>query len=360
MKFALVGAGWRAAFYYRAARAMEWLEICCVVEKNKDTAEKVKKIWGIPVAEDIEEAMLYHPEFFALCLPPKVLSEMICRISQYDVPVLSETWASDSVENMVSLYNRTKGKRIRVSEQYAYQPMHSARLAVIQSGILGEVRHVHVSAAHGYHGVALIRKYLSAGFEECTVEGRTFFVKAVEGPGRQGWSDRQRFHEEKQELVVFSYNDKWAILDFTGEQYFSPFRCSRILVRGESGEIEQEKVCYLTENYPECIKFSLHRDYSGWDNSLGRTGTIAITGNGTFYYKNIFGAKGLSDEETAVAASLYKMVHYVKTGEGGYSLEEELQDQYLAWMAQEAIRTGEKIKCRRMPWSDEKEREDGR
>lgn len=355
MKLALVGAGWRAAFYYRAAQAIDGLEICCVVEKNAKTAAWVKKTWKISVVDNVEEALKYHPDFFVLCLPPKALPEMICRLIQYDMPILSETWASDSVEEMISLYNIAKGKRVMVSEQYAYQPMHSARLEVIHSGILGEVCHVQISVAHGYHGIALMRKYLGVGFQECIVEGRSFSMNTFEGPGRQGWPDMQRLHEEKQELIVFGYKDKWAILDFTEEQYFSPLRCSRVLVRGEKGEIEQEKVSYLTDNYPECIRFSLQRDYSGWNNSLGRTGTIAITGNGRFYYRNIFGAKGLSDEETAVATSLYQMVRYIETGKGSYLLEEELQDQYLTYIAWEAIRTGRKIRSRKMPWGHEKE-----
>ena len=189
MKFALLGAGWRAGFYYRAVCAIEKrLQICCVVENNPETAEQIKNAWRLPTVKNAGEALKFKPDFFVLCLPPAVLPIILCEILKYDVPILTETWAAESVESMISLYEKTKGGRnIQVSEQYPCQPMHSARLSLISSGMLGEVRQVQISAAHGYHGMALIRRYLGTGYAACTVEGRRFSMNAVKGPGRQGW-----------------------------------------------------------------------------------------------------------------------------------------------------------------------------
>lgn len=357
MKFAIVGGGWRAAFYLRAARALkDSLELCCLVEENKEQAEKVHRRFGITTVADIETALDFQPDFFVLCLPGHAIPGVMCRIWKYGTPILSETWMSDSPESMIELYEKTdKGSRIQISEQYKSQPMHSARLAVIQSGILGNVRQVQVSIGHDYHGIALIRKYLGKHFETCCIEGRKFRMKSIQGPGRNGWPQQKSWYHEEQELFSVNYGDKWALYDFTGEQYFSPIRCSRILIRGEQGEIEQEEVRYLTENYPEHLKFTLKREYSGWNNSLERPGTTAVSGNGQIYYRSPFGAAGLSDEELAVAASLWKMQDYLTTGAQGYSLGEELQDQYLTLLARESIQSEKPVYSQNMPWSQNKE-----
>lgn len=357
MKFALIGAGWRAGFYYRAARAVkERLEICCVVENDLEAAEHVKNSWHLPTVKNAGEALRYGPEFFVLCLPPAVLPAVLREIVKYGIPVLTETWASQTVESMIALYEDTQGgQNIQVSEQYPCQPMHSARLSVISSGILGEVRQAQISAAHGYHGMALVRSYLGTGFAECTVEGRRFSASAVKGPGRQGWPESLCKQEEQQDLITVRFKDRWALLDFTQEQYFSPIRSSRILIRGERGEILQDEVGCLSVPYPETMKFTLRREYSGLDNSLHQVGTAAVTGNGKIYYNNPFGPRGLSDEEVAVATSLCHMEEFIKTGKSRYSLAEELQDQYLDWLAQESIRTGKPAESKWMPWAGEKE-----
>ncbi|MCR1841932.1 Gfo/Idh/MocA family oxidoreductase [Murimonas intestini] len=357
MKFALLGAGWRAGFYYRAVRAIEKrLQICCVVENNPETAEQIKNAWRLPTVKNAGEALKFKPDFFVLCLPPAVLPIILCEILKYDVPILTETWAAESVESMISLYEETKGGRnIQVSEQYPCQPMHSARLSLISSGMLGEVRQVQISVAHGYHGMALIRRYLGTGYAACTVEGRRFSMNAVKGPGRQGWPVCLSFQQEKQDIITVHYKDKWGLLDFSQEQYFSPMRSSRILIRGEKGEIFQNEVSCLTEPYPGFLKFTLRRECSGLDNSLCRAGTVSITGNGKLYYKNPFGPRGMSDEEVAVATSLCYMEQFIKTGESRYSLADELQDQYLDWLAQKAIRTGKPAEGKEMPWARGKE-----
>ena len=54
---------------------------------------------------------------------------------------------------------------MQVAEQYAFQPLHAARLAFIRAGKLGEISQVQVSVAHGYHGISLIRKFLGIGYE---------------------------------------------------------------------------------------------------------------------------------------------------------------------------------------------------
>ena len=80
------------------------------------------------------------------------------------MPALAETppgWEMDELLDLHALTER--GARVQVAEQYAFQPLHAARLALVQSGRLGPVRQAHVSVAHGYHGVSLLRRFLGIG-----------------------------------------------------------------------------------------------------------------------------------------------------------------------------------------------------
>ena len=53
--------------------------------------------------------------------------------------------------------------RIQVAEQYRYQPLHAARLAIVASGRLGTISQFGSSVAHGYHGIDLLRRFLRHG-----------------------------------------------------------------------------------------------------------------------------------------------------------------------------------------------------
>ena len=53
-------------------------------------------------------------------------------------------------------------------------------------GTIGALTQAQVSAAHGYHGMSLMRKLLGIGYEDATIEARAFTAPLVEGPGRDG------------------------------------------------------------------------------------------------------------------------------------------------------------------------------
>jgi hypothetical protein len=58
----------------------------------------------------------------------------------------------------------------------------------------------------------------------------------------------------------------------------------------------------------------------------------------------------MMDDEIAIAEALTRMDRYVRTGKEFYSLAEGCQDHYLWLKAQEACRTGRKIKTETQPW----------
>ena len=347
-RFAVVGAGWRAEFYLRVAAALPDFEVTSVMTTNAERATKVNA-FGVKTVGDYNALLKDEPDFVvaapAYAAVPEVIETLVAR----DVPVLAETPPAPTLERLEALWQKVGGARVGVAEQYPFQPEHAARLAVVRSGLLGEVSHAQVSSAHGYHGMSLIRHYLDIGFEEATIRAVRHATPAVAGPGRGGPPSEAKRVDAEQTLAVLDFGGTWAVFDFTMEQYFSWIRSSRVLVRGERGEIKDDEVRYLLD-FETPAKAKLER----WD--LGHGGNLegyshrGITLGEKWVYRNPFEGSRLSDDEIAVATCLKKMGAYVRGGPEVYGLAEAAQDVYLARCVEQAVTSGETVAASRQRW----------
>lgn len=352
--FGIVGAGWRAEFFLRAARELpEYFQVSIVVERNPEKAEKLSRKWGVKVLPNLEALAECRDEveFIVMCLSPSVMPEMLIKASDLGFYVLSETFAFETAEAIEEYYNQIKEpSKIQFAEQYWLRPAHMARLSVIESGILGNVTQAQISVGHGYHGTSLLRKYLNAGFAECEIKAWEFKNPIVEGPGRNGYPEEEKIIEDKQQFAVLDFGGKWGVFDFTEEQYFSKIRGSRVLIRGERGEIENNTVRCL-KDFKTPVEYTMTRCASGIDEGLGAPVIDGIQAGGEWVYKNPFGRPRLSDEEIAVAAAVWKMHEYVCSGTVFYSLEEACQDQYLDCMIRKSAALGQSVKVKKRCWA---------
>lgn len=130
---------------------------------------------GCKTYRDMESFASSGPLMFAvISVPWEAAPACTLELAERGIPVLTETPPAKDIPSMIALYEslrKLKG-RVQVAEQYLYQPMHAARIAFVRSGKLGDVSQVQVSAAHGYHGISLIRKMLGIDFENAVIRGR--------------------------------------------------------------------------------------------------------------------------------------------------------------------------------------------
>lgn len=351
-EFAIVGAGWRSEFFLKVAQELpELFHVCIVVEPDSKRAEYIQKKWGVLIVSNMDEIKAKAaPEFLVLCLPSGILPDMTKQATDKGFHVLTETFAAESTEAIEEYYRSVKNSAlIQISEQYWFHPVHTARLNLIHSGVLGEVSQAQISVGHGYHGISLLRKYLGVGFDNCRITGKYFKNKIVKGPGRAGYPEKEEIVENCQQFAVFDFGDKWGVFDFTEEQYFSGIRKPRILIRGERGELSNNEVRYLLD-YKTPVEYGLYRIASGTDGSMEPPHIVGITAADKWYYKNPYGDARLSDDEIAVATVMEKMSRYVKGGEAFYSLEEGCQDQYLALMMKQAMETEKSVETQTQIW----------
>ena len=53
--FGIVGAGWRAEFFLRAAKELpEFLKVSIVVERNPEKGKRLEEQWGVKVLPDLD------------------------------------------------------------------------------------------------------------------------------------------------------------------------------------------------------------------------------------------------------------------------------------------------------------------
>ena len=351
--FGLVGSGWRAECFLRVATLCpERFQVCGLVTRCEQKQEELRVAWKIPVYRSSDELLAQSsPDFLVTAVAKDAGAGVIKDLTAKHVPVLAETPPAISLEDLIELYQAVGADAgVQIAEQYHLQPMHAARLALIESGILGETRYAQVSISHGYHGISLIRKMLGIGFENAIIQSHGYEFPAIEGPGRQGPPEHERIVTNQHVIGLLDFAGKVGMFDFEKNQHRSWIRSQRVLVRGSRGEVSNTFVKYL-HDFKTPITFELQRQQAGECENLEGYYLKGIIGGEAWLYTNPFAPARLSDEEIAIATCLLKMYAYVKEGISFYSLAEAAQDQYLALMMDAALRQDEPIKTETQCWA---------
>lgn len=356
IEFAIVGGGWRAEFFLRIARALpDRFKIIGMTVRDATKGKALEAAWNVATFRDVDGLLgATKPAFVIVSVPQPVAPGIITELAARNVPILTETPPAPDREGLLDLWKLVEGgARIQVAEQYIRQPLHAARLALVNSGKLGRPSFAHVSSAHGYHGTSLIRHFLGIGFEAATVTARAFESDIVAGPGRNGPPASETIGKSRQVIAQLDFGDRLGIYDFTGEQYFSWIRSLGVLIRGDRGEIRNYDVRYL-EAFDRPVHFRLERQNAGEDGNLEGHWTKGYVGGAEWIYRNPFPYASLSDDEVAIATVLAGMGAYVEGGPDIYSFAEAAQDQWLSLAIDEALATGNTVHEPDAPWASKR------
>jgi predicted dehydrogenase len=354
IEFAVVGAGWRTEFFLRIARALpDRFRLVGVTVRSPDKATAIKSAWGVSTFPDIDRLLGgCHPAFVIVSVPQPAAPSIIAELVDRKMVVLTETPAAPTRDGLIELWSLVeRGAHIQVAEQYALQPLHAARLALVRSGRLGDPTFAHVSACHGYHGTSLIRHFLGIGFEPAAVTARDFEAEIVVGPGRAGPPTGEKLTTSRQVIAQLDFGAKLGIYDFTGDQYFSWIRSLGVLIRGSRGEIHDQAARWL-EAFDKPVHCELLRQDAGQGGNLEGLWHKGYSAGAEWLYRNPFPYASLSDDEIAIATLLQGMQAYVEGGDEVYGFAEAAQDQVLSLAINEAVETGRPVAIGRQPWAD--------
>lgn len=355
--FIIIGSGWRSLYYVRIAKAMpDILRLDAMYCRTQEKADKMAEEFSIHTTTSIEECVGYKPDFAVVAVNKTSICDVSIEWMDRGITVLSETPAALDMDSLKKLYryhmsdDKTDKKQV-VAEQYREYPYNKARINLVNSGVLGDISCLNISIAHEYHGFSLIRAYLGIKPDEnYTVSGKIYEFPTTQTLTRYDKFTDGRTAPKKRCVAVFEFeSEKVAWYDFDSEQYRSPIRKNMIKVQGVRGELINNELYYLDENNvgrKETIVTDINKVMTGNGNpNLAQVNEIKkIAFGDKILYEPVWGLRGLSEDETAIATLMCKTAEYSR-GQAlpPYSLENALADAYAAILLDEAVRTSNKV-----------------
>ncbi|MCM1258578.1 MAG: Gfo/Idh/MocA family oxidoreductase [Roseburia sp.] len=379
MRFVIVGSGWRSLYYVRIARALpEKFELCAMLCRTKEKAERIAKGHGIYTTTSIEECREMKPDFVVVAVDKASIARVSIEWMDYGFAVLCETPAGVELLDLNALWRfHEQGKKLVVAEQYMYYPRYYAMLKVLRENLIGEPYNVNVSLAHEYHGASLIRAFLE---EEAgtpfTVSGKTYTFPTCETLNRYERFLDGRVSNKNRVVATFEFEDgKTAWYDFNSEQYRSTIRNNFVKAEGQKGQLMNDRVNFLGDDFLDwsgVFRTVENHVVTGNPNpNLYRVNEIekivfcrekkdvygkVIDSGETVVYEAYFGKCGLGEDETAIAKVMEQTYEYAVNPAQEVlkrqtdALRNALQDAYMALLMQQALDTGKQIVSERQVW----------
>lgn len=332
-RFVIIGSGWRAMYYVRIAKALpEKFELCGMLCRTTEKAEKIATENNIHTTISVEECMAYQPDFVVVAVNKTSIYEVSKEWMEKGFTVLCETPPSLKLEELQDLWEmHEQGAKLQVAEQYAHYPVYKAKLDILDKKIVGDPYNITISAMHDYHAVSMIRKILHTEFEHVTIYGKKHTFPVTETLTRYEKLFDGRVAEKQRDRLTFEFeNGKMAFYDFSSIQYRSTIRSIYMNVQGSRGEMINDTFRYLdSENLPHMAEIEINPFESGQIERIDfEKDTI---------YQCPYSDCGLSEDETAIAALMSGMKEYNQTGKEVYPLADALQDAYLTILMQQAL-----------------------
>ncbi len=353
-RFGLVGSGWRGRFFLRLAKALpQRLLATGVVTRTAARGDQVTAEWGVPAFRSVTDLLAgERPDVVIVSVPWPVTPEVTREVVALGVPVLAETPPAPDLDGLLSLWADVGGSGlVQVAEQYLLMPGHAARLALVRSGVIGEVTSVQLSSTHLYHAVSLVRGLLGVGFEAAEVLARSFVAPLADPLSFDGWTGDDTPKPAATTLAMIDFDGRMGLYDFTDNQWWNPLRARRIAIRGSRGEIVDDRVVRLVDPRTP-VESPLVRRQTGLDLNLEGLDLKHISFDGGVVYRNPFAGSGLSDDDIAVADIVERAGAWARDeGPAPYPLAEACQDHLIGLAIEESVRTGAAVTVAQPLWA---------
>lgn len=350
LSIVIVGSGYRAILFAKVIqRFPEHFHLEYLLCRGQEKADKIAEE-GIPTTISKEECRRVGPDFVMVAVNKENIFSVAEEWIRYGVPVLLETPAAATVDELKRLWelNQNHGARIQVAEQYRRYPSMAAGLRMLKEGKAGDPYAVSLSLAHDYHAAGLIRGMLNIGLEPMSLRGKRYRFPVTQTNSRYGPITDGSVKEFERDVVTIEFaSGKAAFYDFCGVQYRTFIRARHVNVQGRDGEWNDTVFRYVGENHlpvQEYLCPYLAPEYR----SLETEELKEICGSW-----NPFLLMEEEQDRYAIATMLYDMRRYLEDGTEIYPLREGLEDAYTWLLIQEAVTNpGKEIKSEKMPWQE--------
>ena len=350
---AIVGGGFRTVAFLRVAHELPaHFRVCGVVARRTTAARAIEAEWNVPTFGSVDELLRScSPDFVVVAVMPSDAPELIAELARRKIPVLTETPPAPAIATLLPLLNLVQaGSSIQVAEQYHLEPLLGSQIAITRSGMLGTVGEASVSVCHDYHGMSVLRRMLGIGFENATITAHERVAPLIAGPTRAGDPQEEHLLNETHTSAWLDFGDRLGSYDFSSDQYRSWIRSHSVLVRGDRGELRDERVRSLDQSGAPLHRSITRVAAGGAGNHEGLFLRGLALGD-EWTYVNAFAPARLADDELSIAALLMGMQDYVHGGPEVYSLAEAAQDHYLQLAIKRAVISGEPVRTETQPWA---------
>lgn len=344
-RFAVVGSGWRAEYFWRLAEALDGVDCVGVVSRR---AQELP----VPVHLSLDECLAAtRPDFVVTAVPWPVTPSLVAELVERGVRVLAETPPAPDLEGLRQLWRRVGDSGlVQVAEQYTRMPAHAARLALVRSGAVGTPTRVDVSSTHQYHAVSLIRTFLGVGREPAGVRATRTTAPLADPLSRTGWADPAEVGPATTTIATIAFaGGGFGLYDFTDNQWHNQLLARRLLVRGTTGELRDQEVVRLVADRT-IVTTPLVRRQTGYDLDLDGFDTDHITLGDEVLYRNPYQGQRWNDEEIAIATLLADTAAWVDGGAEPYPLADGIHDYCVALAVEAAADQDATVKVSAEPW----------
>lgn len=351
-RFVVVGGGPRASFFLRQASLLrDRFEVVGVYSRSAETRARVAAKWGVPTCDSVEALLGLKPEFAFVGVARVAAMAPTIAFAEAGIPVMVETPPAPDATDLRELWGRVGATGlVQVAEQSLSMPSHLAKLAAVEDGLIGTPTSVHVSSNHLYHAVAIMRAFLKPDSGPTSVRATDFVAPLVDPVINDVWQDDQSQTPHETTLATVDFGSSMGFYDFTHFQWFNPLRSRRLLIRGSSGELNDDDIVRLANN--AIIQSVVLRRQTGIDLNHEGFDLDHISIDGRVLFRNPFKGLRMSDEDIAAALLLVKMTAWVR-GEGvaPYPLADGSQDHLLGLAIEQAAATGQTVTTVREAWA---------
>jgi len=317
INFIIIGGGWRAEFYLRIAKFLpKEFHVSAICVRNHERSKYISENFDVKVLSTVEETLKEPFDFIVNCINKDDICDLSVELADKGYYVLAETPVLKAPAENHS-YNK-----IQIAEQFHLKGTFVALKKIIASGIIGDIGHINISIAHDYHAMSLIR-FLLDDYDEPELLGDILLTDTMlETNGRIGELENKEVIDTTQKIRIYKFKNATAIYDYNIQQYFSPIRQDRLLIRGTRGEIDGNSVRYFNkDNKYVCgeIKHLTSGLLDGFYNDK-----IVFEDKTLYEWENKYAR--LSEEESAICECLVGMSNFVKTGKSMYDYEKAYKD----------------------------------
>ncbi len=344
-KITIVGFGWRGQQYLRVCKELEqFFEVVLIVVRNLSQIDKIKKIYDGVVTDRLNDISKYSVDFVISCVPPNQNYEVLNQIFYYGIPVLCETPICDNIhQDMVRIKDCAikRNAKLQIAEQYIFSPYYQACKAIVSNGLLGEINVLEIYGLHDYHAIAMMRFLLGIRVRKLEIRGHRSKHKLVVTDSKRGIVESGKKISTFEDIAVMTVNDSVNVIyNYTRGQYFSGIRNKRLLIKGSSGELDDNNISYVNKKN-EVIRTSITRhDYGIYSNH--GWGHYGFSCGDEYIYKNCIYELRLNDDEIAISHVLLYMCKYIEEEIDFYKLDVAIEDAYLGYELKKAIKENSK------------------